>query len=73
MYIYIFIYVIYKPRLVGVFHKYMTRVRSQRKFATDKPQARSGKLPLTSGLGHIFVEYIVLAVVHMIYAMETSH
>ena len=32
-------YVIYKPRLVGVFHKYTTRIGDQRKFATDKPQA----------------------------------
>ena len=31
------VYVIYKPWLVGVFHKYMTQVRSQRKFATDIP------------------------------------
>ena len=79
MYIYIYIYVIYKPRLVGVFHKYTTRVRSQRKFATDKPRARrgegfiSGKLPMTEDEGRIFVEYTVLAVVHIIYTMETSH
>ena len=39
----IYIYVIYKPRLAGVFHKYTTRVRSQKKFATDKPRARRAR------------------------------
>ena len=37
IYIYIYIY-IYKPRLIGVFDKYTTRVQGQRKFDTDKPQ-----------------------------------
>ena len=31
---------VYKPRLVGVFHKYTTQVQGQRKFATDKPRAQ---------------------------------
>ena len=35
------VYVIYKPRLQGVFNKYTTRVRGQRKFTTDKPRART--------------------------------
>ena len=43
-------YVIYKPRLQGVFNKYMTRVRGQRKFI-------SGKLPMTEDEGRVFVEY----------------
>ena len=32
-----YVYVIYKPRLLGVFDIYTTRVRGQRKYATDKP------------------------------------
>ena len=36
------VYVIYKPWLVGVFHKYTTRAQSQRKFATNKP--RTGRV-----------------------------
>ena len=35
-------YVIYKPQLVGVYHKYMKWVQGQSKFATDKPWARRG-------------------------------
>ena len=77
------IYVIYKPRLGGVFHKYMTQVRSQRKFATDKPLAQTpspkgegficGKLPMTEDKGRSFVEYTALAMVLMIYTMEMSY
>ena len=33
-------YVIYEPRLQGVFNKYTTRVLGHRKFTTDKPRAR---------------------------------
>ena len=57
IYVYIYIYVIYKPRLVGVLGSGFI----------------SGKLPLTSDSGRIFVEYAVLAMVHIIYTMETSH
>ena len=37
---YVYIYVVYKRWMLGVFDKYMTRVRGYRKFATDKPLAR---------------------------------
>ena len=33
----------------------------------------SGKLPMTEDKGLILVEYTVVAVVHMIYTMGTSH
>ena len=45
IYVCVCVCVIYKPWLVGVFHKYMTRVRGQRKFATDKPRARRADKP----------------------------
>ena len=31
---------LYKPRQVGVYNKYTTRVQGQRKLAIDKPRAR---------------------------------
>ena len=67
-------YVIYKSQVQGVFHKYTTRVQGQRKFASDKPRARkskvfiSDKLP-TLNCGHtsIFIEYTIVAMVHIQY------
>ena len=38
------VYVIYKPRLAGVFHKYTTRVLGQRKFATDNPEPKGQRV-----------------------------
>ena len=35
-----YIYVIYKPWQLGVYNKYMTQVRGQKKFAIDKPRAQ---------------------------------
>ena len=60
------VYVIYKPQLVGVFHKYTTQVQGQRKFI-------SGKLLMTEDEGRIIVEYTTVAVVHMIHTMGMSH
>ena len=44
----------------GIFNKYTPLILGHRKFTTDKPFGSgfiSGKLPLTSDSGHIFVEY----------------
>ena len=34
-----YVHIIFKPQLLGVFDKYTTRLRGQRKFVTDKPLA----------------------------------
>ena len=69
VYVYVYInYVVYKPRLGGVFNKHKTQFWGQKKFATDKPQAQrargpkgkgfiSGKLLMTKDKGHMFVKY----------------
>ena len=36
-------YVLYKPWLLGLFHKYTTRDRGQRKFAVDNARARRAR------------------------------
>ena len=54
-------------------------VQGQRKFAVDKlpsPESDgfiSGKFLMTKDKDHIFVQYTVLAMVHMINTMETSY
>ena len=40
--------------------------QDQRKFATDKPQARRVR-------GHMFVKYTIVAMVHMVCTMGMSH
>ena len=59
---------------------YSTNIRSESKVRGSmlliNPELEgfiSGKLPMTEDEDHVFVEYTVLAVVHMIYTMETSH
>ena len=47
------VYIIYKPRLQGVFNKYTTRVRGQRKLPLINPRA---------------FQHLV-AMIHMIYTM----
>ena len=57
---------------------YDPSLRSE-EFATDEPQALrawgffSGKLPMTEDEDCIFVEYTIVAVVHMLYTMRISH
>ena len=54
-----------------------SEVRGSLPLINPEPKGRgvviSGKLPMTEDEGRIFVEYTVLAVVHIIYTMETSH
>ena len=56
---------------------YDPSLRSE-KFATDKPRALwargvfSGKLLMTEDEGRIFVEYTIVAVVHMIYTRDIT-
>ena len=78
IYIYIYLYNIYNINrgYLGVYNKYMIRVRSQRKFTIDKPQrltaegSISGKLPMTKDEGHIIAVYTEVAMVHIIYYEE---
>ena len=59
--------------LVGVFDNYMTGVQGQRMFATVGKRFISGKLLMIKDKGCMFVEYTIVAMVHMIYTMETSY
>ena len=61
-----YIYVIYKPRQLGAYNKYMTLVLGHRKFAIDNPSPFEDK-------GRIFAVYTVMAVVHMICTMMKSY
>ena len=69
----------YKPRLVGVFDKHMTWGRGQGKFVTDEHWAKGPGIyqwETSNDQGqelYICQIHTVLAVVDMIYTMETSH
>ena len=45
----------------------------QRKFTTSAEGFISGKLPMAEDKGRMFVEYTVIAIVHMIYTMAMSY
>ena len=53
---YVQLYVIYKPQILSVFDRYMTRVQGQRNFAAHKQQA----------------QHVIVALIHMIYTTYST-
>ena len=70
IYIYIYICIIYKPRLLGVFDIYTTRVRGSLPLGRGVYQWQTSD---DQGQGEYICRIHLVAVVYMIYTMETSY